>query len=324
MIIRYIVFLIEIDEEEIALKSIKELTLNQHYMNNGEIYFYTGLLEFMRNKHSPALVSQNFEKAINFISFDEIKYIDWITKFFSANNYIKELRELLKIEKVRRLFNNGKIALYQVVSDYDNIDLLNKVNEFLCKLDILSKELTTNLWELDVFLKYDSLIEKIQMKHKKKKFEKILNVNKNYIFVYINFLVSYFVFEPFKPIVLQKLLTVFQEEIGCIWNSSISENHQQQLKDSILSIIETNFPVLIKIVVLRSLIKRLLNISENFQTLNMGSEEVQIISNFIQIMNYLSLYLRGKTIFPENLILSKNFSLNTVKSLILLIRNLKF
>jgi hypothetical protein len=98
-------------------------------MNNGEIYFYTGLLEFLRNKHSTQALSQNFEKAINFISSDEIKYIDWITKFFSTNSYIKELRELLKMEKVRRHLSNAKISLYQVISDYDNIDLLNKVLE---------------------------------------------------------------------------------------------------------------------------------------------------------------------------------------------------
>jgi hypothetical protein len=162
------------------------------------------------------------------------------------------------------------------------------------------------------------------MKNKKKKFEKILNVNKNYIFIYVNFLVSYFVFEPFKPIVLYKLLAVFQEEIACIGSSTISEHHQQQLKDSILTIIEINFPVLIRLVVMRTLCKRLINISESFTTLNVNSEEIQSVSNFTQIMNYLTLFLHKKMIFPESLILSRNFSQGTVKSLIALIRNIKF
>ena len=162
------------------------------------------------------------------------------------------------------------------------------------------------------------------MKHKKKKFEKILNVNKNYIFIYVNFLVSYFVFEPFKPIVLNKLLAVFQDEIGCISSSTISEHNQQQIKDSILGIIEINLPVLIRLVVMKNLYKRLMNLSESFSALNVNSEEIQSVSNFTQIMNYLTLFLHKKTIFPESMILSKNFSQTTVKSLIALIRNIKF
>ena len=120
-------FLIEIEEIDNASKRIQELTLNQYYMNNGEIYFYKGILEHLKNKNSIQLVNQNFEKAINFITNDESKYIEWIAKFYSISNYTKELKDFLKLEKVKRLCSSNKLILYQIMSDNDNNDILNKV-----------------------------------------------------------------------------------------------------------------------------------------------------------------------------------------------------
>ena len=127
IIIKYLVFLIEINEIDNAIRRIEELTLNQYYMNNGEIYFYKGLLEYLKNKNSHQLISQNFEKAINFITNEEFKYIEWIAKFYSTNNYTKELKDFLKLEKVKRIFSSNKIGLYQIISDNDNNDIFNKV-----------------------------------------------------------------------------------------------------------------------------------------------------------------------------------------------------
>ena len=169
-----------------------------------------------------------------------------------------------------------------------------------------------------MFVKFDTLIDRIQLKNKKRKFEKLLNLNRSYICIYVNFLISFFLFDPLNTLVNIKILSVLQEELAMI------PNNEHQLKDSIVHLLETNYTLIIKIVVIKTLSRKLIKLYDNFSVYNQLSEEVQEIANVVSIVNLISLFLHKKLFFPDNMLLSKNFSQNTIKQIVLFLKNIKF
>lgn len=166
-----------------------------------------------------------------------------------------------------------------------------------------------------MFIKYDTLIDKIQIKNKKRKLEKLLSINKSYICIYINFLISYLVFDPLNSIINQKIISFFQEEFASL------PINDHQLKENIHNLFELNYTIIIRVIVIKNLSRKLISIHESFSTTS--SDEMQTIANIISTINQISSYLNNKSFFPENLLFSKNVSQNTIKSMILFIKHLK-
>jgi len=95
IILKYAVFLMESGRIEKAITRLQIFNFDPRFMNNGELLFYKGLLEFIKldnEKESEALSSANynsfllnFNKCIGLIKNEEVNYMDWILNFLHKN-----------------------------------------------------------------------------------------------------------------------------------------------------------------------------------------------------------------------------------------------
>jgi len=97
IIIKYAIFLLNIGRIDKAITRLQIFNFDPRFMNNGELLFYKGLLEFIKlenekEKENKISVSNNvnsvllnFNKCIGLIKNDEIFYMDWILNFLHRN-----------------------------------------------------------------------------------------------------------------------------------------------------------------------------------------------------------------------------------------------
>lgn len=95
ILLKYSIFLLEIGRIDKAITNLQVFSFDPRFMNNGELLFYKGILEFIKldNEHiedSQANTNYNsfllnFNKCIGLIKRDEILYTDWILNFLSKN-----------------------------------------------------------------------------------------------------------------------------------------------------------------------------------------------------------------------------------------------
>ncbi len=109
IILKYAVFLFEMGRIEKAITRLQIFNYDPRFMNNGELLFYKGLLEFIKlSNEKDDVISNynnlnynsfllNFNKCIGLIKNDEIFYMDWILNFLNKNCLVNNLK----------LFNKG-------------------------------------------------------------------------------------------------------------------------------------------------------------------------------------------------------------------------
>ena len=97
IILKYAVFLLEIGRIDKAITRLQIFNFDPRFMNNGELLFYKGLLEFIKldnekegEAHSNANANfnsflLNFNKCIGLIKNYEVHYMDWILNFLHRN-----------------------------------------------------------------------------------------------------------------------------------------------------------------------------------------------------------------------------------------------
>jgi hypothetical protein len=194
IIIQYAIFLVQIGEIDFALSRLQIFSTDLRFMNNGELVFYKGLISLYANIDEFKNFITIIEKSLSFIKKNNFIYCEWVINFLIYKGLFSDLLNFLKKDKLREYINKNdpqKAILINSLNDVDFLDL-NK------KISIVAKELEFNPYNFAILEKFRDLVDNyyeefLPNASKINFMSKLINLDKNYPLVYLNFLYTYFI-----------------------------------------------------------------------------------------------------------------------------------
>jgi len=220
-------------------------------------------------KQSNEKGSSNFIKFIDKLQIDLIENIQWITNFYLDNHLLSECEEFLKYEKVAKLIFDTRFKYQILINEKSTIDI-NK------KIDILAEELKNTCFNLNVFYKFDQLIEEYAIHIKKKKHYNKLNkirlLDFNMLKLYLQTIVTHFTFNPYNKnilvIIIELLSQIFDKknfDNNTNQNNPKDFNELVELVDYVRKIVSKSLLIIVENNIIKEIIKLLKLESPNQQ-----------------------------------------------------------
>lgn len=170
IILQYAIFLVQIGQADFALSRLQIFSTDLRFINNGELLFYRGLIDYMDLKTNKNFFSL-FHKSLTLLKNNEKNYAEFIVDFLVSKNMTQELGELLRHDKIKEIFEKNdkkKFRLLNTIAESDFMDMSRKIS-------ILCEELNKNFTEFTVLLKFCDMVENF---YEEKNINVISNTNR--------------------------------------------------------------------------------------------------------------------------------------------------
>ena len=213
IVLQYASFFVRINKVSRAITILQFFsTSDNKFINSGEILFYKTVIEYMIEKQTDRVIFvKGLDKSVKLIKKDKYYYYCWIIDFCIYSKFFVELKNTLMINEYISIFLND----FPKKKNLCNLQC-NTEDESLSRLTELAKTLKDNCFNFGLCEQFKELVEVYYnenfMENESIKFiEKIININETFFIYYLNFLTTYYLFQPFENDIIMLISEAFNE-----------------------------------------------------------------------------------------------------------------
>lgn len=319
IIIKYVIFLVEIGKIDLALSRLQIFSFDGRFMNNADLLFYKGLFEFM-NGENCEIYMNNFMKYVS-LNKNESNYLEFMLGLFLSKNMNKEMFKILKHEKLKAIYETKFLRKYNFLLAYSD----NEPFDCIKRIHLIGDELNNieNFANFSICYKFYDLIlnfenNEILDRRIENFIDKIMLIEEKYLLFYLEFLFTYFLYDYFNENCIYLLKEILDSIYRLITNKSTQIFNNNLLQNNFLFLMLDHIKLFTDLLLRKKIIKEL----RKFNKLDKENRNkiTYLINKVIEIVDMTYLISYGEKLTKKNNIV---FNYNQSDLLIQQIKNIK-